>query len=186
MMNEIWKDIEGYEGKYQVSSFGRVRSLDRMVPTVHNATRMVKGKTLTPWTDRYGYHHVNLWRDCKMKSQQVHRLVAAAFIKNPDGLPEVNHKNEDKTDNRVENLEWCNTDYNINYGNRTKKVSATRISQAILGKGVEQLTISGEHVRTYDSIREASRATGADKAVIVRCCKGKTQTAGGYRWRYLE
>lgn len=185
-MEEIWKDIEGYEGKYQVSSFGRVRSLDRMVPTVHNATRMVKGKTLTPWTDRYGYHHVNLWRDCKMKSQQVHRLVATAFIKNPDGLPEVNHKNEDKTDNRADNLEWCNTRYNINYGNRSHKVSQTRISNAMLGLRVEQLTMDGQHVRTFDSIREASRVSGADKSVIVRVCKGRLQSAGGYRWRYIE
>lgn len=185
-MSEVWKDIEGYEGIYQVSNLGRVRSLDRKVATVHSALRTIKGKTLVPWTDKYGYLHVNLWSECKMKSQMVHRLVAGAFIPNPDNMQEVNHKDEDKKNNRADNLEWCNTRYNINYGTRTKKVSTTRISQAILGKGVEQLTISGEHVRTYDSIREASRATGADKAVIVRCCKGKTQTAGGYRWRYIE
>lgn len=186
MMEEIWKAIEGYEGKYEVSNLGRVRSLDRKVATVHSAMRTIKGKTLVPWTDKYGYLHVNLWCECKMKSQMVHRLVAGAFIPNPDNMPEVNHKDEDKQNNRADNLEWCNTRYNINYGNRSHKVSQTRISKAMLGLRVEQLTMDGQHVRTFDSIREASRVSGADKSVIVRVCKGRLQSAGGYRWRYIE
>ena len=185
-MSEIWKDIEGYEGKYQVSNLGRVRSLDRKVATVHSAMRTVRGKTLAPWTDRYGYLHVNLWSECKMLSQSVHRLVAATFIPNPCNMPEVNHKDEDKQNNRADNLEWCSTEYNINYGNRSHKVSQTRISNATLGQRVEQLTMSGQHVRTFDSICDASRATGADKSVIVRVCKGRHLSAGGYRWRYAE
>ena len=185
-MEEIWKAIEGYEGKYQVSNLGRVRSLDRKVATVHSALRTIKGKTLVPWTDKYGYLHVNLWSECKMKSHMVHRLVAGAFIPNPDNMPEVNHKDEDKKNNRADNLEWCNTRYNINYGNRSHKVSQTRISNAMLGLRVEQLTMDGQHVRTFDSIREASRVSGADKSVIVRVCKGRLQSAGGYRWRYIE
>ena len=185
-MNEIWKAIEGYEGKYEVSNLGRVRSLHRKVATVHSSMRTIKGKTLVPWTDKDGYLHVNLWCECKMKSHMVHRLVAGAFIPNPDNMPEVNHKDEDKQNNRADNLEWCNTRYNINYGNRSHKVSQTRISNAMLGLRVEQLTMEGHLVRTFDSIREASRVSGADKSVIVRVCKGKCKTAGGYRWRYAE
>jgi len=186
IMEEIWKDIEGYEGLYQVSNMGRVRSLDRKVATAYSAIRTFKGKILAPWTDRYGYLHVNLWSERKMKSKTVHRLVAGAFISNPDNMPEVNHKDEDKQNNRADNLEWCDTRYNINYGNRSHKVSQTRISNAILGLRVEQLTMDGQHVRTFDSIREASRVSGADKSVIVRVCKGRLQSAGGYRWRYAE
>ncbi len=131
MMEEIWKDIEGYEGKYQVSSLGRVRRLaytfkrrnrwgvcDNVISAGMMSLRNVKG-----------YLSVQLRDETKRKHHQVHRLVAAAFIPNPDGLPEVNHKNEDKTDNRVENLEWCTRKYNTNYGTRGIRIWTTRRSR---------------------------------------------------------
>lgn len=130
-MSEVWKDIEGYEGKYQVSSLGRVRRLaytfkrrnkwgvcDNVISSGMMSLRNVKG-----------YLSVKLRDETKRKHYQVHRLVAAAFIPNPDGLPEVNHKNEDKTDNRVENLEWCTRKYNTNYGTRGIRMWTTRRSR---------------------------------------------------------
>lgn len=129
MDNEIWKDIEGYEGLYQVSNMGRVKSLERIV-------KRDKGRwgTPTPYVKREmimtpmvcsGYHYVYLCNEGVNKKFAVHRLVASAFLPNPDNFPNVNHKNEIKTDNRLENLEWCTTRYNLNYGTHNKRVSET-------------------------------------------------------------
>ena len=109
---EEWKEIPGYEGLYEVSNTGQVRSLDRY----DNRNCFRKGKVLSPGKDTNGYLQVILSCNGKHKSIKVHRLIAQAFIPNPDNLPEINHKNEDKTNNRVDNLEWCDATYNINYG----------------------------------------------------------------------
>ena len=111
-MNEEWRPIEGYEGLYEVSSYGRVRSLDRY----DNRNCFRKGKVLSPAKDKNGYLKVVLNCNGKCKTINVHRLVALTFLPNPDNLPCVNHKNEDKTDNRVDNLEWCTVKYNLSYG----------------------------------------------------------------------
>lgn len=113
---EIWKDIIGYEGLYQVSSLGRVRSLDRYVVDSLENRRFYKGKVLSPVKDTDGYLKVGLSYNGKCKKCLVHRLAAQAFIENFDNLPEVNHKDEDKTNNNVDNLEWCTAKYNSNYG----------------------------------------------------------------------
>ena len=118
---QIWKDIEGYEGKYQVNQIGQVRSL--------NYHMTGKTKRLKPVTNTFGYLQVHLSKNGKCKYYVVHRLVAQAFIPNPDNLPEVNHINEVKTDNRVSNLEWCTREYNNNYGARNE-----RVSKALKGK----------------------------------------------------
>ena len=123
MNEEIWKPIVGYEGLYEVSSYGRVRSLDKY--DSRNCFR--KGKVLSPFKDRYGYLSVVLSCNGKCKTINVHRLVAKAFLPNPDNLPQVNHKNEDKSDNRVDNLEWCDSKYNNNYGTRKDRVRNSRI-----------------------------------------------------------
>ena len=120
-MSEEWRPIEGYEGLYEVSNTGRVRSLDRYCYRLH------KGKVLSPAKDTDGYLQVVLHCNGKQHQRKVHRLVAQAFIENPDNLPEVNHKDEDKTNNRVDNLEWCDRSYNINYGSRKDKVRDTAI-----------------------------------------------------------
>lgn len=123
MIEEIWKDILGYEGLYQVSSYGRVRSLDRYDRMNH----FLKGRILKLYTRKGGYLFVQLHLNGKGKNYLVHRLVAIAFIPNPDNLPEVNHLDEDKTNNRVENLEFCDRKYNINFGTRKDKVRNTAI-----------------------------------------------------------
>ena len=123
MIEEIWRPIEGYEGLYEVSNTGKVRSLDRY----DNRNCFRKGKVLSPIKDTDDYLKVNLYCNGKNKKCLVHRLVALTFIPNPDGLPQGNHKDEDKTNNNVDNLEWCNRKYNVNYGSRKDKVKDTAI-----------------------------------------------------------
>ena len=122
-MIEEWRPIVGYEGLYEVSSYGRVRSLDRYDSNNH----FLKGRILKLCADKDGYLNVGLCLGNKVKKYKVHRLVAEAFLLNPDNLPQVNHRDEDKTNNRAENLEMCNAKYNSNYGSRKDRVRNSRI-----------------------------------------------------------
>ena len=126
-MEEIWKPIVGYEGYYEVSNLGRVRSIDRFVIDKTGRRQFKKGTLLNYRPDRQGYCIVSLSINRKYKTKCVHTLVADAFIPNPDNLPQVNHKDEVKSNNCVDNLEWCTAKYNANYGNRNKKVIETNI-----------------------------------------------------------
>ena len=185
MMEEIWKDIEGYEGTYQVSNLGRVRSLDRVVSRVMPTGKVfnshkVPGRMLKNNMSNIGYYVVNLHKDGKGHTMQVHRLVAQAFIPNPKNLPEVNHKDEDKLDNRVDNLEWCDSAYNTNYGTSLqRKTEATRLA-------VLQYDFDGNFIAEYPSSKEASEAAGVDRSLISKCCRGQRRTAGGFVWKYKE
>ena len=129
MIEEIWKPVVGYEGLYEVSSYGRVRSLDKYVKYKSKGYRLHRGRILTGSISRCGYIMCHIRVNEVSKYYLVHRLVAEAFILNVDGLPAVNHKNEDKSDNRVENLEWCSNEYNDNYGTRNKRVIETKIEK---------------------------------------------------------
>ena len=162
---EIWKDVEEYPN-YQVSSEGRVKSL--------NYNHTGKEKILKSAKDKDGYLLICLWKEGKPKMFSVHRLVASAFIPNYDNLPQVNHINEDKTDNRVENLEWCDSKYNTNYGTRNKKISTP----------ILQFTKQGEFIRIWESGTQAEKELGIDNSSISKCHKGKKKTCGGYRWYY--
>ena len=123
MIEEIWRPIEGYEGLYEVSNLGRVRSLDRFFYRLH------KGKVLSPTKDRYGYLTVTLNYNGKSKTIKIHRLVAQAFLPNPDNLPQVNHKDEVKSNNCVDNLEWCSAKYNVNFGTRQERYRNTMLEK---------------------------------------------------------
>lgn len=123
MNEEIWKPVVGYEGLYEVSSYGRVRSLDRY----DSKNRFWKGRILKLSDDGRGYLDVQLCSNGKVKHHLVHRMVAQAFIPNPDNLPQVNHRDEDKTNNRVENLEMCDAKYNINYGTGLTRAINTKL-----------------------------------------------------------
>lgn len=122
-MQEIWKDIRDYEGLYQISNNGNVKSLGRWVNYKNKGKKWQEGKILKPLVKKGGYLHVGLWKNGKVKFFIVHRLVAQAFIPNPNNLPQVNHKDENKENNVVKNLEYCDAKYNSNYGTRNKRVA---------------------------------------------------------------
>ena len=175
-MEEIWKDIEGYEGIYQVSSFGRVRSLDRMVIMRNGRSRIKRGQILKERRTKHGYVRVQLGVN---NDQYIHRLVASTFISNSDNLPQVNHKDENKSNNRVDNLEWCDNVYNINYG-----TAKERLSDISSTRPIKQLTLEGELVAEYKGVIDAVRKTGYKEAPIRECCNHKTHTAYGFIWEY--
>lgn len=173
IIEEEWRDIAGYEGKYQVSNLGRVKSL--------NYRRAGKAKILKT-LERGGYLRVALYKNGKNDRLTVHRLVASAFIPNQDNLPFVNHKDENKKNNRADNLEWCTAKYNLNYGTRIERVSAKLINNKKRSKPV----LCVETGVIYPSLAEAFRQTGVYIENIHKCCQGKLKTTGGYHWRYAN
>lgn len=190
-MSEVWKDIEGYEGIYQVSNLGRVRSLDRLVPAACALSKgkqvvnyLRKGVILKPHiAGKSGYQYVGLSIGDKPKYYSVHRLVAKAFIPNPDNLPEVNHIDEDHLNNQADNLEWVTHIQNEHHGTKIKRSVQNRNLKA-----VEALNEKGEVVASYDCMTDASKALGISLGTIWKVCNKikNSMTAGGYRWRYKE
>lgn len=185
---EIWKDIEGYENLYQVSNYGRVRSVDRYVNYLRGGKRLMKGKIIKQTSTTLGYKQVKLCKDGKSKNNLIHRLVAESFIPNQYNLPEVNHIDENKSNNRVDNLEWVTHRYNVNYGTaqqrRVEKQKGKQLNRKDQSKPVLQYTFDGEFVAEYPSIHEAKRQTGITN--ISFCCSCKRKSAGGYIWKYKE
>ena len=179
MKNEEWRDVVGYEGLYQVSSEGRVKSLERNIPHWRGGERTVKERILKPKTDRYGYLIVGLYAGGKQKMFSVHRLVCEAFHDNPDNKQEVNHINEDKTDNRACNLEWSTRRENCNHGSRNERVAKAR------SKLVGQYTRDGELIKIWPSTKEAQRQTGFDCSNISQAANGKYKQAYGFIWKYV-
>ena len=175
---EIWKDILGYEGKYMVSNWGRVKSL--------NYHRTGKERIMKPSDNGHGYLFVVLCKDGKDKKCRINRLVAQAFLPNPDNLPEVNHKDENKYNNCVENLEWCDRSYNINYGTRNKRIAEKYINDPNKSKTVVGINEVNGSMVIFPSSCEAERQTGIFQTSIIKCCKGKRNSAGGYFWFYLD
>lgn len=169
---EIWKDIKGYEGKYQVSNYGSVKSVKRNL-------------ILRPQERSHGYLSVWLYGSGRNNRTQVsvHRLVAEAFIPNPDNKAEVNHKDEDKTNNRAENLEWISHKDNTNYGTAQERRSKYLKEECPKGIRVEQIDMRGNVVGAYRSMHEASRATGINVTYISAACSGQRKTSCGYVWR---
>ena len=175
---EEWRDIKGYKGLYQISNTGNVKSLD------YNHTG--KEGIMKAQDNGDGYLYVNLWKEGKMKSCTIHRLVAIAFLPNPNNLPEVNHISEDKSDNRVENLEWCTRLYNNTYNDRAKKAGKKQRNDPNKSKAVVGIHKINGLILEFPSAMEASRQTGIDQGNITRCCKGKLKSAGGYYWMYSD
>ena len=196
MEKEIWRDVKDYEGLYQVSNLGRVKSL--------NYRRTGREEILKPSMNTCGYLFVDLSKYGKQKAFLVHRLVAEAFIPNPENLQQINHKDEDKTNNCVWNLEWCDSKYNNNYGTRNKriadalkgvpkteetkrKISETKkgVPNVKLSKPVLQLDkVTGEVIREWPSTREVQRQLGYTIQSIYACCNGKYKSSYGFKWSY--
>lgn len=176
-MKEIWKDVVGYEGLYQVSNLGRVKSLSRH-RIVGWADYVSKEKVLKQSTNNGGYNYVWLHKEGKKKIYKIHRLVATAFIENVNNYPCINHKDENKRNNCVDNLEWCNHSYNNNYGTRNEKVKRAN------GKPVLQYTKEGEFVKEWQCTREVKRILGIRNVHYV--CNGKRKSAGGFIWKYKK
>ena len=205
----VWKDIPGYEGKYQVSNIGQVRSLNYRGNTG-------KTKILKQDTGRDGYKRVVLCKDGKYKKYLVHRLVAMAFIPNPHNYPIINQKDENKTNNQYKNLEWCTIQYNNNYGTHNEKISKTmkgkntgknnpfygkqhteetkkKISTAKKGKKrkgkpILMFTKEDEFIRRFNSVADANEFLGKSRynANIYLCAEGTNEIAYGYKWEYEE
>lgn len=174
---EIWKSIAGYEGLYAVSNEGNVRSL--------NFNHTGKAKILKPLKVTDDYLRVRLYKDGKGKTMKVHRLVAQAFIPNPNNLETVNHRDEVKTNNSASNLEWMSVADNINYGTRNRRSAEAQVNDTKKSKPVQMLDKStNELLATFPSIMEAQRVTGISQGNIGKCCNGKRKFAGGYIWRY--
>lgn len=153
-MSEEWRPVVGYEGLYEVSNTGQVRSLDMYVKCRYGNYRLHKGKVLSPVKDKKGYLKVVLCCNGKCKTIKVHRLIAQAFLLNPDNLPQVNHKDEDKTNNCVENLEWCTAKYNNNYGTRKDKVRETAIKNGYCTGLSKEEYIKEYREKNREKIRE--------------------------------
>ena len=189
MNEEIWKDIIGYEGLYQVSNLGRVKSLERY----NRRNIKIPEKILVGCVNYKGYHKVLLCKDGRQKQYSVHRLVMNAFVPNPNNYPVVNHKDENKLNNNVDNLEWCTVAYNNTYGNALEKARKTRKTSekwkarnTSYKKPIEQCDLQGNLIKRWDSSIDAEKGLGLWSSHIRNCCRGEGKTCGGYIWRYAN
>ena len=164
---ERWENIKEYEGLYQVSNFGNIKSIK-------------KGIILKHGINKHGYCYVMLSKKNKSKWYSIHRLVAQAFVENKNNYKCVNHKDENKQNNHADNLEWCNHKYNNNYGTRIEKVAKAT------SKKVIQYDKHNNLIKVWESIIAASINTKTNRHSIVSCCKNKLKTAGGYKWEYVR
>ncbi|MGZ0909046.1 NUMOD4 domain-containing protein [Lacticaseibacillus paracasei] len=183
---EVWKDIEGFEGLYQVSNMGRVRSLDRK----DKNGQFRNGRVLADKHNNRGYHMIALCRDGNAKYRLIHRLVAIAFLNNPDSLPEVNHKDENKANNAVSNLEWCTSEYNLNYGTRKYRIAKSSGPKHKTNYCNDPKQIIATNMTTgvsllMPSLHEAGKKLGIDFRQISAVIRGKQNTAHGYRFELL-
>lgn len=172
---EIWKDIKGYEGLYQVSNLGNIRGIDRVIGYRKNRTRKWVGEIKKPTIRKNGYLKITLYKDGKGKTREVQRIVAETFIDNPKNVQQVNHINGIKTDNKVENLEWVTP--------RENDLHRIHVLKKGLKK-VKQYDLKGNYIQTFDSVAEASKQTGTNQHSISNVACGRRNKAGGYIWKY--
>ena len=186
-MNEEWRPVKGYEGIYEVSNLGRVRSLDRVSKFKTGRVVPIAGRVMKTGLHYKGYERLMLSDGSGREiSKFVHRLVAEAFIPNPDGLPEVNHKDEDKTNNRPENLEWCSHIANSQHGSRGARIGAWHLENSPRRTAINQLTMDGEYIQTFPSQGQAAKAVNGSQGNIAMVLRGDRHYAYGYRWEYAD
>lgn len=183
-MEEIWKDIPQYEGLYQVSNFGRVKSVERYKQN-HNSLQLIPEKIKAQSVKPNGYQVVNLYKNNKGRNEYVHRLVAMAFIPNPDNLPQVNHKDEDKANNVVDNLEWCTNTYNQQYGTKLKRQGETLLLNGKTSTLIVKCDLDGNELDCYQSMRQAERENGLGNGTISAYFRNGYSQCGGYTWKKM-
>lgn len=179
---EIWKPIKNFD-KYEVSNYGNVRS--KVIKRSKNESKppQITYRYLRPCVKR-GYATVQISNDYYILIRLVHRLVALAFIPNPDNLPQVNHKDENPLNNHIDNLEWCTNEYNSNYGTRNVRIGRTSKRNMKLCKKVLQYDLNGNFIKEWFSLEQIVRECGYAKPNISRCCHFKNKTSYGYIWRF--
>lgn len=190
-MNEIWKDIKEYEGLYQVSNLGNVRSLGRYVKNKNNKLQYFPEKILKTGNVQE-YLKVTLSNNNKQRYYRVHRLVAEAFISNPENKPEVNHIDGDKKNNCVDNLEWCNRSENEKHAyknglakpSQKQKNAVAKYARENYSKKVIQYDLNGKFIKEWNSMSDVWRELGIRPSYICRCCKGLRNQTYGYKWKY--
>ncbi len=177
-MQENWKDIKGYEQSYQVSNLGRVKSLSRTIMKSNNTIMYVKERILKTRRHNNGYYMVTLYKNQTPKLCTIHRLVAKAFIDNPENKSTVNHLDGDKLNNHVDNLEWCTQQENITHSNRP---GLTKNKVA-----VNQYDLDGNFIQKFESVRSAGKTLKINTSHIGSVCRGNRNQTGGYIWRYAS
>lgn len=191
-MQEIWKDIKGFEGRYQVSNYGRVKSLARIVKRGQNGYRNIKETILSPRTDtKRGYQTISIRIHSKRYNLSLHRLVAETFIPNPNNYPVINHIDGNPSNNNVNNLEWCTQSYNVKYSYTNGNAKPT---PGCFKKGniphnltkVNQYDLEGNYIQTFNSIKLAAKSINKSPTGISNCLNHCSNTCGGYIWKYAD
>lgn len=182
LISELWKDIGiykgiDYTGIYEISSKGRFRSLDRTIIDKRGGVRLYEGKEMIPFPDSSGYMKVTICKNGKVHEARINCLVAIAFIPNPNNLPQVNHIDEDKANNDVNNLEWCTCKDNINHGTHNERVGIGH------RKAIVQLNLSGDFVKEWKCIKDVEQEN-FNKEAVSMCAYKKRKTSGGYIWMF--
>ena len=182
---EIWKEIKGFEGYYKISNLGRVLSIKRRVNSSKGRTRLVNERILKTRVDKYGYETVILRKFNKDRHFTIHRLIAIAFIKNPNNHPSINHIDENKLNNKPENLQWCTVKFNNLYNNRQEKINI-KLRNVIKGKVILQYDLNNNFIKEWRSLREIARATGFSRTEINKVCRNERLSYNNYYWKYKE
>ena len=193
-MTEIWKPIKNFEEFYEISNLGRVKKKERTYTNNLGYIVTFPEVISNGYFDGIKYKYFTLYKDGVRKNIKIHRLVAEAFIPNPENLPQINHKDENPFNNSVENLEWCTAEYNINYGERNKKSSETKLSKGYKWNETQRLS-NQKRVRKldkdlnileeFDSIISAAKSVNGDPGSIGNCCNRRSKSSYGFVWRFV-